>query len=768
MSNRLLTADAEILLPEDFDDMTLFQQQAVDNLTEDAVGYPAHWAGFAVSSSANAQVVSISSGRYYAGRMVYAADNATQLNLQTYLPTVASDERWVALILRGSIETDSAVRGFKDLAADADDDSVVMRSTPKIEARRIAIVVQQGLISPSPAVIPTVADTDCCIALVRLTASGVQEIRANDSDRVKPLYELEGRMIAVEVNLTALSLRTTTLETDLTNTNAAVNELRAAMIRPEIARQMRRDIAALRRGANVPAGARSDWYDPGLLMDQWDATHALWRARVDEGVHFPFASEREARLNVVAEDDPRIRFSGRRMMPAWSEVARISNWTGTATRDISQSVHSEVNAIRRDVSRSKIEYGPTIRVCENAAEWSRYAPFLYAGQTFTKNGETFEVVGDPYDGGGIGLNTGHNVYAIRTVKKVEWTDIYWDYVTEEIGVNGSVFGQTLLISQPTIATSVDLDFSRLGADGDVHLFICETDPTGSPVVSRVLARVTRTHNTLRLGENKFEFDPTYLTPGARYAWFAVTVGNHQLRGSTGNAYSGGTSFRLTDGAWAQGDLDFDFKFRLNAARFANTRTVVNFQPVTLENGLSEIKLLYANWHPEGTAIEWEIRASGQDRWYRLEPSADNPLLGLPSLVELRATFLATPDLGPMIVLDAFSVYRAARRAPEMRGISKAISLGLTTTTIQTLTTLDDFDPAVHTFAPRITVGAAGTTLVVPDVSTTTIDPDRPERREILSTYTVPAGTSIVRNAPGMTTNNVVDTAFIENTALFAL
>jgi hypothetical protein len=765
MSKRLLTAEAEILEPADFDNLTLFPQQAVDSLIEDAIAYPAHWARFTVSADENAQVVSIAPGRYHADRLVYELETPLDLNLQVYLPLVVSDEKWVALLLRGTVEELDAQRPFKDLAEDADDASVVMRSTPTVERRRVGITVQQAVASPAPALLPVVADTDCCIAFVRLTTSGVQEIVPSESSRVKSLYEVEGRVTTLEVNLAALFRRTTTLETDLANANGEINLLKAAMIRPQILRQMRRDIAALRRDGKVPAGARSDWYDPGLLYDQWDQNHAQARFRVDEGIHHPYANQKEAQLQLVTEDDPRIRFSGRRMMPAWTEVTRVQNWGTGATRDVSQAVHTQVDAVRRDVARSAIEYGPTIHICENMAEWSRYSPLLHAQQKFTKDGETFEVLGVSADNTATWGN-GHNWYGVRTVKTVEVIDTYWDMVTTDVGVNGSVYGETFLISQPTICTSIDIDLSRVGDDGDIHLFLCETDAVGQPVIEKVLANTTKLHATLGLGSNKFDLLPTYLTPGRRYAWFVVTVGNHQLRGTNGNAFTGGTSFRLGDGVWAQGDFEFDLNFRINAARFANSRTVIQFQPLTLENGMTEIKLLMANWRPEGTGLAWEIRTEDELPWTPMDALVDNPLGGLPSLVQLRCTMLATADLAPMIVMDAFAISRTARPAPEMRAVSKAINLGLTATTIQTLTTIDDFDPAVQAFSPRVMSGVSQT-LIAPDVSTTTIDPDRPERREILSTYTVPAG-SVVRNAPGLATSNIVETAFIENTALFAL
>ena len=120
-----------------------------------------------------------------------------------------------------------------------------------------------------------------------------------------------------------------------------------------------------------------------------------------------------------------------------------------------------------------------------------------------------------------------------------------------------------------------------------------------------------------------------------------------------------------------------------------------------------------------------------------------------------------------IELSDVAVYQASRVRNEFRAPSVSLNLGLTTGTIQTLTVLDDFDPEVHVFNPRILAGSS-MSLTAPDISTVTVDPDRPSRRSILSTYTVPAGTSVVRSVPTGTTSNIVNVFFIQNTALFAL
>ena len=235
------------------------------------------------------------------------------------------------------------------------------------------------------------------------------------------------------------------------------------------------------------------------------------------------------------------------------------------------------------------------------------------------------------------------------------TDVYWDYVTETIGVNGSVHGQTWLCSQPSVLTSIDLDFDKVGATGDVHLFVCECDETGQPRFDTVIVNTTRAPGTLGLGWNNFAFRPTLLESGKRYAWFTVTTGNHALGTISGNAFTQGSRFVCTDGAWSQVISDSDFAMRLKVASFATTRTTVEFDALTLENGMTELRLLHGGWQPGGTALVWEIQPSGSDEWQPLTLANANgadELLGLPSLVRLRAVFIGTTDLQPAIVMDA--------------------------------------------------------------------------------------------------------------------
>ena len=758
MSSRMTFEDAEIAEHGDFNKIGLFSQAAIDDLVADTIGYPNHWAAFTVAK-ASAQEVTISPGRYVAGREVYAQEEAITLNLQIHIPVALSDQRWVAILLRGEEVTENENRAF-ETSEDVEVSVPVMRSTPKRIRRRVTVVVQAGEINPVP-VKPAVAETDACIAYVLLKATGIPEdggIEPGASTRVKTLYEVEGRVAELEVDLSALFLRTAVIETQITNLNDKVTEIP----RREIIRQMQRDIGASRLLLDLPDEARAYVYDNGLVPDRWDTGHGSWLAMVREGIRYGFAFTGGNRLEPTAPEAAEILKVGDRLVPAFDQVVRIANTVVDTTVNISQLAHTEVEAIMKTVPRIRVTYGPTIQVCENQAGWAALAD-AQIGTMLRHDGEEFEVV--DYYGDWEGLPD-HSLYGIRQIRREVIEEAYWEYKTVAVGVNGSIFSQTFLVAQPMIATSLSLYFSRVGADGDVHLLLVETTPSAAPQVEKVIATATLAHAGIVQGWNNIPLPLTMLEAGKRYAWVTVTTGAHSLGASTGNKFANGTSFQLTDGAFAQGDLERDFAFMLYAARFRSPRTIVPFNPIALLGGMTELDLLYSGWEPGGTRLQWEIKPAGQSEWRLLEDGnpAANALVGLPASTEIRLVMVGTQDLAPMIQVDAWCRWTASRNRGDMKAISEAFDFGLSTTTIQTLYTVDQFDPAHHTFTPLIMVAGVE---VEPDATEIRIDPDRPERRRYLSTYTV-AATSSARMVFASTTDNPVIVPFMQDAFIAAL
>lgn len=753
MTKTVSFSEAEIAEPQDFDAISAYARAGDEAITSGAIDYPHHWADITIGQ-ASAVELSINHGHLFAGGVIYANDAPITINLQAHLPLVTGDRRYVALLLRGVEETISERRMIE---VDVDTGETVQMAVPKTGIRRIEVVVQQGLSSPTP-IKPSVSSTECCLAFVELGTTGIAAIEMDHGSRVKSLYEVDGRLSLVEGDVANTTRRVSTIETDIANIAARLGDIP----HPTIMRQIKRDLGAIRRQMALPDEARAYWFDPALLQDDWDKTHPNWLARIREGIRFPWAAERDARLELIDASASQIRLYDTLLMPAWTETLRLDVAGDGSSTNISQIPHSVVNVVRREVSRTVTEYGPTVTVCENNTYWAD-THSRAVGELFTANGETFEVVAIT----GNKEWAGHVIRAVRQVIQRTVTDVYWDHVTEEMGVNGAVYGQTWLCSQPMILTSLDLPFTRVGTSGDVHLFVCECDEGGEPRFSQVIANATVAAEDLTTGHQKFAIRPSLLESGKRYAWFVVTTGNHALETVSGNKYAQGSRFYCTDGVWSQVSTEVDFAFRLYGAAFTASRTVIEFQPLTLENGMTEIRLLTAGWAPGGTALQWEISPSDSDMWQPLTLDATNSgaLDGLPALVRLRAVFVGTTDLQPALVLDSKARGMTFRPRADMVAIAQPRDLGITSETIQVEAVLDVFYPALHTAAIKL---IANNVTHDPDAVVVTPDISNPEKRRILATFEIAGGTSSAAPRLDMTSTSLTRQPFGENIALYAL
>lgn len=745
-----LFREAEVLEPADLDAIGQAARETDRNITGGAIDYPHHWADFGVAAI-SAVEVRVSEGRLFQGDTIYDLDAPATVNLQPRLPLALSDRVYVALLVRGETQTLEASRLIE---VDADTEETVLEFGPKTEVRRVTMVEQAGLPGPTP-LKPTLAADACCLCWVELSPTGIVSIEMYDEHRVKTLAEVEARVTVLEGDVRDSQSRTATIETDIANVASQLTDVP----RPTVIRQLQRDVAAARRLIELPDEARAYWYDAGLVYDAWDRTHPDWLARIGEGVRFPYAAERDAQLALINPADPALRIYENLLMPAWTERPRIVVDGVTGSKNISQAVHVVTDAVLREISRERIIYGPSHWVCENTAEWS----FLYGrqiGETFQRDGETFEILQMSK------LNKpGHRGYFIRQAQVDNYVETYWDYVTNSYGLNGSTFGQTFLVSQPMIATSLDLWFTRVATAGDVHVMLCETNESAAPDPTKAIVAKSLTPEQLSLGWVNFPFRPSLLDAGKRYAWVVVTTGNHALGTVAGNKFAQGTLFQFSDGAWAQGSLDEDFPFRLNAGLFAATRTVAEFDPLTLSDGMTQLDMLYSSWAPGGTELSWEIKPSGASAWTALKSGDPAALIGLPALTQIRAVFIGTTDLQPALVLDATARGRTYRHRGDMRAVSVDHAFGFATQTVQMETVVDHFDPAVHTMQNTLIAGGA---VVTPASTTIVADINRPGRYTYFSVFTLAAPVTSARARPLMTTSNVVDMPFVQNIALYAL
>ncbi|WP_062111142.1 hypothetical protein [Aureimonas sp. AU40] len=785
MSKLILFSEAETAEPSDFEAISKAAREGGENIVGGAIAYPHHWARFSIATPSSARI-RVGAGTVWQDQILYDLDQAVDIDLTPHMPLIIGDQRYVAILASGATVTDQEQRFVE---TDVETGASVPVNVPKVERRTVEFRVQQGLNSPTP-LRPVIAATDCCIGFVLLSNTKIEAIESAQDWRVKTLYEVEGRVTVLEGQMAVSFARTQTLATDLANLQAMLKDFP----RKEIVQQLQRDTAQLRRLANLPDAARGYFYDAALVKDQWAVTNAQFLARIAEGVRFGWAAERDERLEILNPAQAGIRIEGDILMPAWTEKTKIEVDGTGSTKNISQQVHTVTTPVERTVSRSSVSYGPTVAMCDNYKEWAQIGT-AREGAVFQANGESFVKLGlidASYAGQSLDVSifnqthgsnitaadvivhnsqvaqTGYRqIYAAKSIEYNYWTETYWDYVTETFGINGSVYGQTFLLTQPIILTSIEVKLDRVATDGEVTLLLCEVSATGEPLFDAVLARSTLAAKDLARGWVRFPFKPRFMPPGKRYAWVTVTTGNHSLVTVTGAKYAQGTLFWSTDQGWFQGAPEEDFVFRVNGAEFTTTRAVVEFDPLELENGMTELKLLYESWCPDGTSMMWEVKPSGREEWEPLRAEtaeAPNPLRGLPALCRLRLTMIGTTGLAPAIVLNAKARAMTRRPRGDMRALTKELRFGYSTTRIDVEISLDQFDPALHDLDPKI---VAGGVVYTPTVESLSRDLSKATRRLLTASFSIPASSAAVLRLDAMTTA-VQSVPFVENVSLYAL
>ncbi|HEY8136267.1 MAG TPA: hypothetical protein VIF61_00405 [Methylocystis sp.] len=747
----------EIIEPDDLTAIGAGARVGLDAVTGGAIGYPAHWARFTVSNTAPLEVI-VSAGALFADDKIYRNDAPETLNIQQYLPIITGDRKILAIIADGDEATLTEQRLFE---TDAETEETVAQQAPKFDRRQVAFTIAFGAASPTP-LKPEVPANRCCIAWVELSTTGIAAIEQNQPSRVKTLYEHEGRLALVEGDLSDTRLAVSSIKTDIANIQMRLGDIPS----PAIMRQIKRSVGQLMVAAKVPPEAVAYWYDPCLVADDWDTENPSWLARIREGLRFQFAGQRDAQLALVASDSPSIRLSGNLLLPAWTEETRLEVLGDGGSVNISGAVHTVIDAVLKTASRIDTEYGPTITACENSADWVRYIAGLDVGSLFFRDGEEYQVTAVV----GNAWWTGHRILAFRQLIKRSVDYTYWDFVTSTVGLNGSIYGQTFLNTQPFVLTSIEVRFTAVGASGPVHLLLVECLDNGAPNFTAAIAAVEKQPEDLVVGWNRFVLTPTLLDGGKRYAWVTVTTGNHALETVDGNSYAQGSRFVCSDGVWAQASVTSDFAFRLNGAKFSTTRTTVEFQPLTLDNGICELRILHAGWEPAATSLVWEYKNPSLPNAQWRPITVDNAdgaadLMGLPALVQLRAVFQGTVNLQPAIVLDATARAITSRPRGDFVAVSKNKSFGVSTTTVQTETVIDHYVAEKHTISPKLVVGS---TVYTPSVTTVADEASAiGVRRKITCTFPVPSTTS-ARYRCDMASTEVTDLPFVQNAFMTAL
>jgi len=733
MERQVIYRDRQELQAADLANNETFTDESLQHLIEDAVTRERQIVGLAVSRK-SATELEVSAGRLWAGDQgkVYVLTGPQTISVFSQLPT--QDTRYLVVSCYGQeVETDIQPRDYLlDLATGQTEPRAVAME----RRREVVTVITAGLESPEPQK-PATPTGYTLLAYALLTPGGIETIEANAAAVLPQLFSTDQRLQGVEDWRDRAAPAIATLSTDVAALAQATRNAASQARLSELAG----DVARLKDLAQLPAGYSSYGADRYLTSDDSDTADPDYRARLDEGVRFPWDAQNLTALQLFNPLETAVVTRDGLILPPYAESARLSVMTpvvGSIT--LNQYQYQTLTLRQGTLSRTVIRYGPTRTVCTNSVWWrtGQYDPIT---RIFTREGETFETLDDP---------TTHHWVRVAQFWADTINEPYWYSVAVDYAVNGALVAETVLNPFTGWLTSVELLITERAADGVITLALCEATD-GLPDLSRTVARTSVAAADLKLSPTKTRFAfprPAFVVAGRRYALVLVTTGAHRAAAVDGNSYTQGTLFYGTDGAYLQGDLTKDLAFTLYYARFTSQFVQVTLQPLSLSGGIADIVLQAGQIAPETTSLFYEYQLNGL--WRRIDGTTGDLLVGLPPLLPLRMTMVGTADLMPALELQGATV-QVSRPALTFEHWSEARTLPQASTSIQVQLLLEGWDAARHTCLVQLKDGA--TTYNAAAVSDTVVNAAS-IRRTVTFTIAAP-GISSYRIRITGTTNNAL-------------
>jgi hypothetical protein len=701
MRKQVIFRDRQELQAADLTNVQEYGRSAFDGLVADAVTGSQAYAGFLVTQ-ATATEISVAPGRYYKEGRVYLREASVAINLFAYLPLVTKKVMAVA-VWGQEIETDVQPRDFLIDAetGETEPQSVAMQ---RLRFAEVNVVAGQESASPLP---PGVDASQLAIAHVVLGTTGIESVSMAATGRLPSVGSnavdidgLEAFRASAEPKIAALTSALAEFQSRLDDAAryGAIAELAAY-------------VARLKELAELPDNAASYGADRFLSDDETDTGDLTLDARIEEGVRFAWDNQDEGELALFSATPVDVVNVDGLVLPKYTSAPRIQVTTRVDEPSVAQYQQQTFDLVRKSMSRRRLRWGPTRRVCTNS-RWWRSGQYDPVSQTFRKDGETFQVLEEPRT---------HHWVRVQQFWEDTITVHYWDVVTTTVQVQGAQIAQTFLNGQDGWCTKIGLFFTQVGPTGAVHIALTETD-RGQPAPGQALAVVTVPRADLVAGgeETVVTIPPTYLQAGRRYAWVLTTGGDHYAGVAAGSDFTQGTLFCSTDGVYFQGDLTRDLRFKVTFARFAYPRVVKELQPLSLDGGIADIDLLAEMVVPDSTELSFEVRPPC-GAWVPLNAVTAQTLVTLPPPLHFRVVFVGTTDVMPGLRVAGSRVLLSRPRTT-LRHVATERTLATPSDTIQVKVRLEAWDEALHDLEVRIhdgtgEVAASSVTDVAVDAET---------------------------------------------------
>lgn len=708
----------QTIMESDLNNAQLYARASIDHVVGDGIEEGRRFIGFDVTQKGSLQVL-VSAGRLYFDGGVYPRDEVDGITVDLNSKRPNLQKKIIAIVVWPDNKDEAEQR--RDFEIDADTFKYVPQDVAMENWRyaRIEALAGSEDASPQP---PQIAENVVAVAFVQMGPAGIESIVRNTEKLLPNLSRVADRVDDLDAFAAENGPQVKTLKTDLARLSKDLEQGGDG----ELLMQMAGDIALLKERADLP-----DTYVDYRALPFTDTSKSKlaalgYAARIVEGLRFPFADSRSAPLALYNPNQPDAKLSaGGLLLPAYRELER--RITKGHNGDISlaeYSVQEGRTLTKLSMSRARTRFAQDFEVVVGGPYWNSgtYVDRLNTGtrNVFQKNGENFQV----YETGKVDQD-GHRI--VRLAKF--WTDEiaapYWSRLTTEHNLLGYAHIETHLNGQDRWVVGLGPHITAKPANGQLTVGICKTY-RGEPDFEQVIAMTTVNAADVQLVNvdgafPKIPIEPTFLKGGESYGYFIVTqhpfrmgvcdAQTAALQGTTGSYFYG-----MNGGVW-HASPEYHLIWRDYSAVFPKARVDIDLQPVELPGGIQGIDILTDAIRPGSTDVVYSIFVNGA--WRPIDQYTPDVLATLPPLLQLRATFVGTPDVMPGIRLEG-SVATVSRLALSAKHVAITKAIGSSMKIVVTAR-MRGFDAAHHSVTFKIDRGPGNMELA--DLVTTKTLPD---------------------------------------------
>lgn len=730
---------------EDISNIGKFAVRAMDAMGNDIVGPDRSWVEMAVTQQSTSSVEIVFGRIWYQGKFYGdPAETSEVMSLATVLPT--STKKIVTIIATGAtVETAVQPRSYKN--------QVTGLKEPQNVATEIRRQIDFGYVAGAEAATPQPPSLDpnyVPIANVTLGTGGIEAIEMLTGYRLASMQNMAARIIDLEVFRTTVGIRLDTLASDI----AATNQKIGSMNLPALKQGLKR-LAELEDRLGIDEGVLLYGFDRFLTLDDSDHDHIDYKARVEEGLRFPFAATATAVPALLNPAEPRVVTKSGWTLPAHTETKRLDIWGQYISVNLSNYQYQNTSYTIYPGASRRRRYGPSQVVSANSDFWqSVQYGYSYLTRTFSKGAETWQVTDE-------WIENGETFYRVEQY----WDDQikYWNGYQSltPTAANGYYLAQTFLNAQAGWLTKIGLRFQRVDDNHDVKVLLCKADK-GMPDVTQVIATGTIPAGSALPNvspdpvgkETMATMSPAFLEQGQRYAVAVVTGGDYSIACRSDNQLSNGALFYGQDEAFVA-DIGKDMNLRLYFADFTAPYADVQLDTVTLSGGITDLDIITREHVPEGSELYFEVQVNGV--WKRLEKvTGTHPLATPQATLPVRMVMVGTRDIMPAIRL-ADSQIRMNRVDDDFLHLSETRDAGTNVDTVEVELLIRNWDGGKHALTTTILSGANTDTA---DTTTDIIMPDGAMLRKMSFTLTAPSQTYVIKIVG--TSTDIVDQFMIEH------